>query len=184
MCKHVAATLYGAGARLDAEPDLLFTLRGVDRTELIAAAGADLPMTQTGGARERILADDDVAALFGVDMAPPPKLAKAKARGDEKSQAKSATAAPAVEEVRAPAPRMRTKPGAERASSVVPTAGPKQSQKSVAAKNSSARTGPEKPKAAAAKGFKTPEKAGAPVETPPQRKGTKTRSQGRPRAAK
>ncbi len=31
MCKHVAATLYGVGARLDADPDLLFTLRGVDR---------------------------------------------------------------------------------------------------------------------------------------------------------
>ena len=84
MCKHVAATLYGAGARLDAAPDLLFTLRGVDRTELIAAAGADLPMTRTGGARERILADDDVAALFGVDMAPAPMAAKAKAGGCEK----------------------------------------------------------------------------------------------------
>ena len=30
MCKHVAATLYGVGARLDHEPELLFTLRGVD----------------------------------------------------------------------------------------------------------------------------------------------------------
>ena len=38
MCKHVAATLYGAGARLDAAPDLLFTLRGVDRAELIRRA--------------------------------------------------------------------------------------------------------------------------------------------------
>ena len=89
MCKHVAATLYGAGARLDAAPDLLFTLRGVDRTELIAAAGAELPMTRTGGARERILADDDVAALFGVDMTPTPIAAKPKA-GDPKNQAKSA----------------------------------------------------------------------------------------------
>ena len=92
MCKHVAATLYGAGARLDAAPDLLFTLRGVDRTELIAAAGAELPMTRTGGARERILADDDVAALFGVDMAPAPMAAKAKPK-DAKSQAKSAKTA-------------------------------------------------------------------------------------------
>ncbi|MGA3064778.1 MAG: hypothetical protein ABSD90_16450 [Methylocystis sp.] len=92
MCKHVAATLYGAGARLDAAPDLLFTLRGVDRTDLIAAAGADLPMTRTGGARERILADDDVAALFGVVMAPTPMAAKAKPK-DVKSQAKSAKTA-------------------------------------------------------------------------------------------
>ena len=147
MCKHVAATLYGAGARLDAAPDLLFTLRGVDRTELIAAAGADLPMTRTGGARERILADDDVAALFGVDMASAPMAAKAKPK-DAKSQAKSAKTAPAVEEAQAPAPKTRKKPGAKRASSVVPTAAPKQRQKSVAAKASGARTAAEKPKPA------------------------------------
>lgn len=30
LCKHVAATLYGIGARLDAEPELLFGLRQVD----------------------------------------------------------------------------------------------------------------------------------------------------------
>jgi uncharacterized Zn finger protein len=186
MCKHVAATLYGAGARLDAAPDLLFTLRGVDRTELIAAAGADLPMTRTGGARERILADDDVAALFGVDMAPEPMAAKAKA-GDAKSQAKSAKTAPAVEETPAPATKTRKKPGAKRASSVVPTAVPKQRQKSGAAKASGARTAPEKPKppkAAAAKAPQTPEKAVTPVETPPPRNDAKTFGQGRTRAAK
>ena len=36
MCKHVAAALYGVGARLDSDPDLLFTLRGVDRAELVS----------------------------------------------------------------------------------------------------------------------------------------------------
>ena len=76
MCKHVAAVLYGAGARLDIAPDLLFTLRGVDRCELIGYAGADLPMTRTGVATERILAEDDVAALFGIEMAPGPELAR------------------------------------------------------------------------------------------------------------
>ena len=30
MCKHVAASLYGVGARFDSEPELLFRLRGVD----------------------------------------------------------------------------------------------------------------------------------------------------------
>jgi uncharacterized Zn finger protein len=39
MCKHVAAALYGIGARLDAEPELLFGLRKVDAKELIARAG-------------------------------------------------------------------------------------------------------------------------------------------------
>ncbi len=69
MCKHVAAALYGAGARLDATPDLIFALRGVESSELIANAGADLPITHSGGAGTRILADDDLAALFGVEMA-------------------------------------------------------------------------------------------------------------------
>ena len=36
MCKHVAATLYGVGARLDEDPSLFFTLRGVATEELVA----------------------------------------------------------------------------------------------------------------------------------------------------
>jgi uncharacterized Zn finger protein len=69
MCKHVAAVMYGVGARLDAQPELLFALRGVDHADLIADAGAGLP--QTGAASERILADDDMGALFGLDMEMP-----------------------------------------------------------------------------------------------------------------
>ena len=47
LCKHLAAVLYGVGARLDHAPELLFTLRGVDGAELVAAAG------RGGSARER-----------------------------------------------------------------------------------------------------------------------------------
>lgn len=36
MCKHIAATLYAVGARLDHKPMLLFSLRGVDMNELIS----------------------------------------------------------------------------------------------------------------------------------------------------
>ena len=36
MCKHVAATLYGVGARLDDRPELLFVLRGVDHRDLLS----------------------------------------------------------------------------------------------------------------------------------------------------
>src|SRR5207249_10803134 len=35
MCKHVAAVLYGVGARFDHQPELLFRLRAVDEMELI-----------------------------------------------------------------------------------------------------------------------------------------------------
>src|SRR5882762_8475682 len=44
MCKHVAAVLYGIGARLDQQPELLFRLHGVDEQELIAGAGKALPL--------------------------------------------------------------------------------------------------------------------------------------------
>jgi uncharacterized Zn finger protein len=69
MCKHVAAVLYGVGARLDERPQLLFVLRGVDETELIAHAGQDFPLAKAVPAAANVLADDDVAALFGLDMA-------------------------------------------------------------------------------------------------------------------
>ena len=71
MCKHVAAVLYGIGARLDERPELLFTLRNVDQQDLIAKAGSGLALSRTGPAADRILADDGLAELFGVDMATP-----------------------------------------------------------------------------------------------------------------
>ncbi|MGF6652763.1 hypothetical protein OKW34_003352 [Paraburkholderia youngii] len=42
MCKHVAAVLYGVGARLDQQPELLFTLRGVDPADLVGSTGGNL----------------------------------------------------------------------------------------------------------------------------------------------
>jgi len=78
MCKHVAATLYGVGARLDHDPDLLFTLRGVDRSELVST-GADLSITEAAALSERVLAAADVAALFGLEFeVAPPAAAAAK----------------------------------------------------------------------------------------------------------
>lgn len=38
MCKHVAATLYGVGVRLDENPILFFTLRGIDVEHFIDIA--------------------------------------------------------------------------------------------------------------------------------------------------
>ncbi len=69
MCKHVAATLYGIGARLDAKPELLFVLRSVDPTALLARAGGDLSVAKPKPGSAKVLADDDVAALFGLEMA-------------------------------------------------------------------------------------------------------------------
>jgi uncharacterized Zn finger protein len=75
MCKHVAAALYGAGARLDAEPELLFRLRAVDAREIFANLDAALPASRSGGSGTRLDADD-LSDIFGIDMAasaPPPK---------------------------------------------------------------------------------------------------------------
>jgi uncharacterized Zn finger protein len=79
MCKHVAAVLYGIGARLDHQPELLFTLRKVDQQDLIAKAGLDLSMTRTGPVGAKVLESDDLSEMFGIEMAltPQPKRAAA-----------------------------------------------------------------------------------------------------------
>jgi uncharacterized Zn finger protein len=69
MCKHVAAVLYGIGARLDRQPDLLFRLHNVDEKELIAGAGKALPQAKRAPAADKVLGGEDLAALFGLDLA-------------------------------------------------------------------------------------------------------------------
>lgn len=69
MCKHVAAVLYGVGARLDDQPRLLFVLRGVDENELIAGAEGDISLAAAAPAAAQVLDESDVAALFGLEMA-------------------------------------------------------------------------------------------------------------------
>lgn len=70
MCKHIASALYGIGARLDDEPDLLFKLRGVDHNELITADMDVLSkgMPGKGKGSKRRIADASLADVFGVEM--------------------------------------------------------------------------------------------------------------------
>ena len=69
LCKHVAATLYGVGARLDAKPELLFTLRDVDHEDLIQQAvtadNVDQALTAKTGAA---LAGANLGEIFGIDL--------------------------------------------------------------------------------------------------------------------
>ena len=67
MCKHVAAVFYGIGARLDREPELLFKLRDVDHLELIAAPGA-ADLAASPATREKIIAEEDLAGIFGIEI--------------------------------------------------------------------------------------------------------------------
>lgn len=65
MCKHVAAVLYGIGARLDLEPELIFMLRDVDHMELL-----DITVTgvATSPSKSKIIENQDLSALFGIDI--------------------------------------------------------------------------------------------------------------------
>lgn len=64
LCKHLAAVLYGIGARLDQDPKLFFLLRGVKETELIGGQAIDV---LTAGV-ETTIADGDLADVFGVEF--------------------------------------------------------------------------------------------------------------------
>jgi uncharacterized Zn finger protein len=93
MCKHVAATLYGVGARLDHAPELLFTLRGVDPTEMVEAA-VDQPRPTGAPRRGRVLASRDLSSVFGVDIdlgeSPKPATPADQRRRPQSSRAKPA----------------------------------------------------------------------------------------------
>jgi uncharacterized Zn finger protein len=100
MCKHVAAVLYGIGARLDREPELLFRLRDVDHRELIAASDvADLAASP--GMGDKMIAEEDLAGIFGIEidegqatLSPAPETAKRRGRSAKIRTAATEPAAP------------------------------------------------------------------------------------------
>lgn len=69
VCKHIAATFYGVGARLDQQPELLFKLRRVNHLELIgeATTAANLERAFTGES-STTLADGDLGDIFGIEL--------------------------------------------------------------------------------------------------------------------
>ena len=62
MCKHVAAVLYGVGARLDDKPELLFTLRGVNHEELIET-DAEQAVTKATSRGKSVTVKESPAAI-------------------------------------------------------------------------------------------------------------------------
>jgi len=73
MCKHVAATLYGVGARLDLQPELLFTLRQVDAKDLVQATSSGLVTAREAPVAAKVLDDAMLEDIFGLDMALQPQ---------------------------------------------------------------------------------------------------------------
>jgi uncharacterized Zn finger protein len=68
MCKHVAAVLYGVGARLDQRPDLLFTLRSVNHEELITRAATATDLAGKTATGEPELEDSELGTVFGIEL--------------------------------------------------------------------------------------------------------------------
>src|ERR1700719_3439198 len=111
MCKHVAAVLYGVGARLDENPQLLFVLRGVDESDLLAHAGKGVSLAKSFPATAKMLGDGDVAALFGLEMAQGPTSGNVVlAAPDSPRSTDPMRGSDAPAEAKAPAARKRTAP--------------------------------------------------------------------------
>jgi uncharacterized Zn finger protein len=103
--------MYGIGSRLDAQPEVLFLLRGVDSADLIASA-ADAPVTTASTLAEgEALASDELADVFGVELeteVAPIALPPKKLRGRSKKAVVPVAPAPAPKK-----PRGRPKKTAE-----------------------------------------------------------------------
>ncbi|MCP3917199.1 MAG: hypothetical protein GY711_16750 [bacterium] len=90
LCKHLAAVLYGVGARLDDRPELLFTLRGVDPAELVDTT--TLPGQAPKSRRKKPAIEGSLSSVFGIELdekveAPAPRRPKPKAsRGGVKKK--------------------------------------------------------------------------------------------------
>lgn len=76
LCKHLAATLYAVGSRLDSQPALLFTLRGVDPQEMLAHSAIEAVTQLTASAdiedaRAAALEGTDLSYIFGIETLSP-----------------------------------------------------------------------------------------------------------------
>jgi len=70
VCKHIAAVLYGVGARLDKDPILFFKLRDIDFEELLKKSMESKMQSMLKNADKkstRIIDDTDAFDLFGLD---------------------------------------------------------------------------------------------------------------------
>jgi uncharacterized Zn finger protein len=68
MCKHIAAVFYGVGSRLDARPELLFLLRGVNQEELIQADAEKAVRAATSRGKSKRLAAAEIGDVFGITL--------------------------------------------------------------------------------------------------------------------
>ena len=104
MCKHVAATLYGIGARLDEDPGLFFKLRKARMKDLVTGAVEDKTRKLLEKAKKktkRVIAESDMADVFGIDMEEPVVPIKKSAKVTKKSMKKKKPLSRASEKTKA-----------------------------------------------------------------------------------
>jgi len=71
MCKHVAATLYGVGSRLDEDPLLLFSLRDICIDSLITDTVKDQTKNLLKKSEQKIsnrIDDAKISEIFGIEL--------------------------------------------------------------------------------------------------------------------
>lgn len=103
MCKHVAAVLYGIGARFDEDPTLFFRLRQVNFDDLITSAlnqTSDTLLDRSEQKSRRSLDHDDLSGLFGIDLSAADNAdqehVQAKPARPKRARAESASEEPAA----------------------------------------------------------------------------------------
>ena len=136
MCKHVAAVLYGVGARLDQQPELIFALRRVDAKALITQAGAGLPKSKQGKAKGKVLDDALLADVFGIEMADVATATRPTATRHKSTAAKAANAStkktPAAEKIKATTKTVAAKKPVKAKVPTKPSVGPRKPRTSKA----------------------------------------------------
>jgi uncharacterized Zn finger protein len=88
MCKHVAAVLYGIGARLDENPALFFELRKLEIGDLVNRAVEDKTRKLLDRARRksaRVMEETDLEDVFGIVMEKDVDFKKAKKTARKKA---------------------------------------------------------------------------------------------------
>jgi uncharacterized Zn finger protein len=71
MCKHVAAALFAAGARLDEDPMLFFRLRGIDFEALLkksVEAKMESMLKNSGKKTSRVMDDASIKDVFNINF--------------------------------------------------------------------------------------------------------------------
>lgn len=70
MCKHIAATMYAIGNKLDCDPLIFFKLRGIDLTDFsrkIVKKENEFVWDKINSESNRKISKNDISSLFGVD---------------------------------------------------------------------------------------------------------------------